>query len=75
MLVDYAVPLEGRSLSWEATLILDSDDGLEGWLLYAYSPRWGHTPTGNLPHYLVGRRTRFERLPGAAATGADGKPP
>jgi hypothetical protein len=70
LLVDWAVPLEGRSLSWEATLVLDRDDGLDGWLLYAYSPRWGHTQSGNIPHYLVGRRVRFERLPGG-----DGRPP
>lgn len=63
LLVDWAVPLEGRSLSWEATLVLDREGGLEGWLLYGYSPRWGHTQTGNIPHHLVGRRVIFRELP------------
>lgn len=73
LLVDNSVPLEGQSLSWEATLVLDRDDGLEGWLLYGHSPRWGRTRTGNVPHHLVGRRVRFH-LPGTNRTRADGEP-
>jgi len=60
LFTDYTVPIPGHSLSWESTIVLDRDDGLEGWLLYSYSPRWG-SPPDNLPHYLVGRRVRFER--------------
>ena len=57
---DYTVPIRGHSLSAQATVVLDRDDGMEGWLLYAHSPRFGGPP-GNVPHYLVGRRLRFER--------------
>jgi hypothetical protein len=60
LFTDYTVPRIGRSMSWEATVVLDRDDGLEGWLLYSYTPRFG-SPPNNLPHYLVGRRLRFER--------------
>ena len=74
LLVDNSVPLVGQSLSWEATLVLDRDDGLEGWLLYGYSPRWGSARAGNVPHHLVGRRARFQHLPGANQPRADGKP-
>jgi hypothetical protein len=74
LLVDNAVPLEGQTLSWEATLVPEREDALEGWLLYAYSPRWGHIATDNVPHYLVGRRARFEPLPADKATPTDGKP-
>jgi len=73
LLIDNSVPLQGQSLSWEATLVLDREDGLEGWLLYGYSPRWGHPSTGNVPHHLVGRRARFQRLTGIDATRAEGK--
>jgi hypothetical protein len=59
--VDYTVPIQGKSLSWQATLVLDSDDALAGWLLYSHSLRWGLPPAG-IPHYLVGRRIRFQRV-------------
>jgi hypothetical protein len=59
--VDYTVPIQDKSLSWQATLVLDNDDALDGWLLYSHSPKWGNPP-GGIPHHLVGRRIRFQQV-------------
>jgi hypothetical protein len=51
VIADQAVPQNGESLSWEASVLWDDDSGRTGWLVYGYTPSWGTTP-----HYLVGRR-------------------
>ena len=62
LVADYSYPQPGKSISWEASLIWDDDGGgRRGWLVYGYSPRWGHAAIGGTPHYLVGRRISFER--------------
>jgi hypothetical protein len=58
LIKDWAVPLVGKSLSWEGTPVFDAPDQADGWLVYAYSPSWGYD-RGNTPHYLVGRRISF----------------
>lgn len=51
LIVDQAVPQPGKSLSWEASVLWDDENGHTGWLVYGYSPDWPATP-----HYFVGRR-------------------
>lgn len=55
LIADYSYPVLLKSISWEATLLLD-EQGREGWLVYAFSPRWGHAQIGGTPHYMVGRK-------------------
>lgn len=50
----------GFSISIESTLILDNQDGLAGWLVYAYTPKYSNGETPGTPLYLVGRRIEFK---------------
>jgi hypothetical protein len=56
LVADQAVPQEGRSLSWEGSILLDDDTGSTGMLVYGYTPSWGQTP-----HYMVGRRITIRK--------------
>lgn len=60
LIKDWPIPLMGKSLSWQPTLIFDEGSTNEGWLVYAYTEKFGHTYQGGIPHYMVGRRFRFE---------------
>jgi len=48
-----------QPVAWHPTLILDDDDGTEGWLVYSYTPRWHHEHLGGTPHYMVGHRIKL----------------
>jgi hypothetical protein len=50
----------GFSISIEPTLILDNQDGLAGWLVYAYTPKYSNGAVPGTPLYLVGRRIEFK---------------
>ncbi len=64
LIIDYAVPVVGRSVSWQASLVWDPDSTLAGWLIYSHSDKWGHEEAGTgTPHYMVGRRIRFGMKP------------
>lgn len=56
LITDYAVPQQGRSLSWEASVLFDDDQGGNGVLIYGYTPSWG-----TVPHYMVARRMSVSR--------------
>jgi hypothetical protein len=49
----------GKPISWQATILWDPGSDDEGWLVYAYSPEFGHPLQGATPPYMVGRRIRF----------------
>lgn len=55
------IPVIGRELAWQPTLVLDTL--LAGWLYYSYSESWGHTPPQK-PHYFMRRRIEFKPAPG-----------
>lgn len=60
LIIDYSIPLIGKSFSGYPTLIWDENSGTEGWLVYCHSPRWGHEfNQSGTPHYLVGRRFKL----------------
>jgi hypothetical protein len=56
------VPIPGVEMAMHPSLLLTGQDKdtVKGWLLYAYSPRWGHTDL-EPSHHLVGRPIRLER--------------
>jgi len=56
------VPIPGIEMAMHPSLLLmDQGQGsVKGWLLYGYSPRWGHSD-GEPTHHLVGRPIRLER--------------
>ncbi len=55
----YAMREIGVSISIEPTIVLDSEEGLAGWLLYAYTPKYTNGALAGTPLYLVGRRIEF----------------
>ncbi len=55
----FSIPFKDRELAWHPTLLWDSEESVEGWLVYSYTPSWGHEHLGGMPHYMVGRRIRF----------------
>ncbi|MCX6897777.1 MAG: hypothetical protein NT105_03675 [Verrucomicrobia bacterium] len=59
------IPVIGRELAWQPTLVLDEPAGssLTGWLYYSYSENWGHKPP-HKPHYFMRRRIEFKAAPG-----------
>ena len=57
---DFSVPITGMSLSWHGMVIWDDAQKREGLMIWSYSERWGHTADGNVPHYMVGQRVRFD---------------
>ncbi|HYQ43892.1 MAG TPA: hypothetical protein VER11_18050 [Polyangiaceae bacterium] len=56
LIADQAVPQEGKSLSWEGSILFDDETGSTGTLVYGYTPSWGGTP-----HYMAGRRIRIRK--------------
>lgn len=58
----YAMREIGVSISIEPTIVLDSEDGLAGWLLYAYTPKYTNGTLAGTPLYLVGRRIEFHSV-------------
>lgn len=63
IMTTFCVPIPTQAMAWHPTLIWDSEASLEGWLVYAHSPSWGHVHQGNKPHHMVGRRFLFEPKP------------
>ena len=55
----YSQRILGLSISIEATIILDGEDGLAGWLVYAYTPKYTNGALPGTPLYMVGRRIEF----------------
>jgi hypothetical protein len=55
LFVDNTVPVNGRSLSWQGSLLWDDPAEKSGWLVYGYSQRWPES------HHMVARRLSFER--------------
>jgi len=64
IVTDFVVPLIGKSLTWQGTLVFDEGSSTGGWLVYGYSPSWGHLGSGGTPHYLAGRRILLEKKAG-----------
>jgi hypothetical protein len=62
LVTDFSYPIIGKSLSWEATVIFDNQEGRTGWLVYAHSPKWTNGKNGGTPHYMVGHRLEFQRV-------------
>ena len=58
LFVDNTVPVNGRSLSWEGSLVWDDERQRTGWLVYGYSESWPR------PHYMVARRLEFTVVAG-----------
>lgn len=61
LLIEHSLPAMGRPVAWQATILWDEDSSSEGWLVYAYSKRWGPGYLLGTPHYMVGQRIEFER--------------
>jgi hypothetical protein len=55
----YSLRMLGLSISIEATIILDRQDGLDGWLVYAYTPKFTNGALPGTLLYMVGRRIQF----------------
>jgi hypothetical protein len=49
-----------REVLWHPAIVWDDASELTGWLVYSYSPRWGHYGLRK-PHYMVGQRITFLR--------------
>jgi hypothetical protein len=47
-----------REVLWHPAIVWDLDGLPHGWLVYSYSPRWGHNGM-RTPHYMVGQRIAF----------------
>ncbi len=61
LIKDYSQPLIGKSVSCESIIVFDDKSGREGWLVYGYSPRWGHDDNkSGIPHYMAGNRISFK---------------
>ncbi len=61
LIKDYSQPLIGKSLSCESVIVFDDESGREGWLVYGYSPHWGHDYNkSGIPHYMAGNRISFK---------------
>ncbi len=56
----HTIPLLGKQLAWQPTLLLDDAKGLKGWLYYSYSPSWGHRPP-HRTHHLAARSIEFRK--------------
>ena len=60
LIIDYAIPLLGKSFSWKAIILCDDGSSTRGWLIYGYSPNWGHEyDNSGIPYYMAGRRIQF----------------
>jgi len=61
LITDNSVPLIGKSLSWQGTIIWDEGSDTEGWLVYGYTSKWGHLYNDSgIPHHMAGRRIKFD---------------
>lgn len=49
-----------REVIWHPAIVWDDGSQSRGWLVYSYSPRWGHREL-RTPHYMVGQRITFSR--------------
>jgi hypothetical protein len=57
---DWSVTVRGRSAAWQPTIIWDEDSSTQGWLVYAYSERFGSVDDdAGCPCYMVGKRISF----------------
>jgi hypothetical protein len=62
LMTTYSQRALGLSIAIEPTLVLDNPDSLNGWLLYAYTPKY--TSNASIPGvalHLVGRRIGFTK--------------
>lgn len=64
LIADYATFFHGKSVSVAGTILWDNAKAASGWLVYGYSPSWGHDRGSyrGTPHYMVGRRISIELL-------------
>jgi len=53
-----SIAMPGREVVWHPAMVWDAGQGTAGYLVYSYSPRWGHSGT-RIPHYMVGQRIQF----------------
>jgi hypothetical protein len=53
-----SIGLIDREVLWHPVVVWDDGGRAEGWLVYSYSPRWGHSGV-RTPHYMVGQRISF----------------
>jgi hypothetical protein len=56
LLKTFVVPLEGKEFVWYPSFIPDANLGTDGWLVYAYSEKFGDRAKGLVPYYMAGRR-------------------
>lgn len=58
--VGYPVPLVGKEFMGRPTLvpIEITKNGFQGYVIYTYSPSWGHKPPHS-PHYMAGQKITF----------------
>jgi hypothetical protein len=60
LITTYSQRVLGLSIAIEPTLVLDTPDSLNGWLLYAYTPKYtSNASMPGVPLYLAGRRISF----------------
>ena len=55
-----SIGLIDREVLWHPAIVWDDGRQSRGWLVYSYSPRWGHRGL-RTPHYMVGQRIAFSR--------------
>ena len=55
-----AAPIVGETMAWHPAIIWDDAIEQEGLLVYAYSSSWGFGG-GNIPHYMVCQRIKFDK--------------
>jgi hypothetical protein len=55
-----SIALLDREVLWHPAIVWDDEAQSHGWLVYSYSPRWGHRGL-RTPHYMVGHRITFSR--------------
>ena len=61
LLVSHTIPLAGKRLAWQPTLVPAAADGaVTGWLYYAYTAGWGHR-SPHKAHHLVGQPITLTR--------------
>ncbi len=55
-----SIALLDKEVLWHPAIVWDDQSQSGGWLVYSYSPRWGHGGE-RTPHYMVGHRIAFSR--------------
>ena len=55
----FSIPVRNRELGWHPALIWDSDKSSEAWLVYSFTPSWGHEHLKGIPHHMAGQRMKF----------------